>query len=47
MAKQLSIRIFPVSIAEDLVTLQEFISSVDIEHLVDVDGQILVVYSEA
>ena len=47
MAKALKVQLFPISSPEDLVTLEEFLSGVKaIEHIVRVDGKVLVVFEE-
>ena len=47
MAKVLKVKLFPISSPADLVTLEEFLSGVGaIEHMVKVDGKVLVVFEE-
>ena len=47
MVKPLKVKLFPISTDIDLVTLEEFLSSVkSVEHVVKANGAVLVIYEE-
>lgn len=47
MAKDLKVKLLPISSEQDLVTLEEFLSGVKtVEHMIKANGKVLVVYEE-